>query len=68
LDPFDFLTPNPVENQFGHPPSAFVGGDIRAVLVEAPVQELEGVAGLMHLVQGIDEVLSGHIVCEQVQK
>lgn len=68
LDSVNFLSAHPVEDQFGHTPRPLVGGDIRAVLVETTVQELEGITGLVHLVEGIDEVLTGDILGEEVKQ
>lgn len=68
LDAFAFLLADVIEDEARDSPLGLLGGDVGAVLGDAAVEELEGVARLVHLVEGVDEVLSCDILGEEVDE
>src|SRR5690606_30254130 len=57
-----------LEDQPRDLPLVLLGRDVRAVLHEAGVEELERVARLVHLVERVDQVLARHVLAEQVEQ
>ena len=54
------------EDEAGDAPRRLLLGDIGAVFLDAAIEELEGVARLVHLVEGIDDVLARDIGFEEI--